>query len=44
MPSSTTKILVGAAAALAVATVLYLPDGQAEPSTDDAPERIPASR
>lgn len=32
MPSSTTKILIGVAAAIAVATVAYLPDSQAEPS------------
>lgn len=36
MPSSTTKVLLGAAAVVAIATVVYLPDSQAEPSEDDA--------
>ena len=40
MPTPTTKVLVGAAAAVAIATLLYLPDSQAEPSDGEAPKAV----
>lgn len=43
MPSSTTKLLVGAAAVVAIATVVYLPDSRAEPSDDDATKVVETS-